>query len=561
MADEIMTAQSSSRSIRHSLRDPVAGLVGAIVALPDGLAAAAMVGVNPVFGLYASAVGPLAGGALTSTRLMFVAATSASAVATAEALADFPTGQRAEALMVLVILTGGFLLLLSLLRAGRLVRFVSHAVMTGFMLGVAVTLILAQLPSFFGFQLRSPVGGWLLHGSTNPSPLISHTSIVGVTALAIILLLRRTRLSLCAPLLALVLPTLMTILLGWSDVAIVASKGEIAGGIPFPRLPHLDILTPGLAVSAFAIAVIIAIQAAGISEGLATTAGPRPNISRDMLAQGVANCVSGILSGITVGGSIGQTALNVSIGAVTRWACISAGLWMLLFILFVPHLVAMVPMTALATLMIGAGFAAIDWKEALSIWRVGGSARLAITVTFLGCLFISVPAGVGVGVIVTIFYFVFSSATDVSLRMLVWQPNGEVQEQPTPTTLHSYEVVVLEVWGSLFFAGARTLQDRLPDPGNAKACVVILTLRGYSSVGATLIEVLDDYARRLTATSGRLYLSGISDVVTRQLQRSGKLTSSDNVHILPAQKAIGAATKAAIVQAQQWIAEQKPPSL
>jgi len=154
-------------------RDLLAGLVDAVVALPDGLATAALVGVNPVYGLYANAIGPTVGGVLSSSQLMVVATTSASAVTAAEALSAYAPEQRSGALMILVVLTGAFLLLFGLLRAGRLVRFVSHAVMTGFMLGVAVsrcrgvavTLVLSQLPALIGYSPQSPGGGETLVSS------------------------------------------------------------------------------------------------------------------------------------------------------------------------------------------------------------------------------------------------------------------------------------------------------------------------------------------------------------------------------------------------------------
>lgn len=552
-ADTSGTAQDTSPGRRGWIRDPLAGLVDGVVALPDGLATAALIGVNPVAGLYAAAIGPAVGGMLTSSRLMIVATTSASAVMAAEALAAFSGEARTSALMLLVLLSGGFLVLFGLLQAGRLVRFVSHAVMTGFMLGVAVMLILSQLPTLIGYSPQPPAEvGTLLSRLLHMGRIAPHTAIIGLSTLALLLILRRTRLSLWSPLLALALPTLSMTALGWSDVPTVASGSAIPRGFPLPRLPALDSLTLDLVGSAFAIAVVVAIQGAGVSQGLAVAHGRRANVSRDMMAQGVANCASSLMSGIGVGGSVSQTALNVSLGAVTRWAGISAGIWLLVFILLIPNLVGLVPTSGLAALMVSAGASAINWREALSIWRVGGGARLAIVATFSACLALSIPVAVGIGVLVTIVYFVSSSATDVSMRMVVQRPDGQAEEQPPPAALTSHQILVLDVWGSLFFAGARTLQENLPDPAGAEEPAVILRMRGHSAVDATLIEVLDDYAHRLSKQGGTLYLSGVSDGLAEQFRRSGKLLPSSNVHIVPVQPIIGAATRTALAEARRW---------
>lgn len=550
--------RSFSDRLRRWMRDPLAGLIDAVVALPDGLATAALIGVNPVSGLYASAIGPAVGGLLTSNQLMIVATTSASAVTAAEALAGIAPDQQAGALMLLVVLTGAFLLLFGLLRAGRLVRFVSHAVMTGFMLGVAVTLILSQLPALIGYLPPPPDGGeTLLARPFHMSRIVPHIAIVGLSTLTILLILRRTPLRLWAPILALALPTLLMTILGWNDVLTVGKESAIPLGFPLPRLPTLDNLTLDLVGSAFAIAVVVAIQGAGISQSLAVAHGPAPNVSRDMIAQGVANCASGILSGIGVGGSVSQTALNISLGAVTRWACVSAGVWVLVFILLVPQLVGLVPTSGLAALMVSAGASAINWREALSIWRVGGGSRIAIVVTFGACLVLSIPAAVGIGVVVTMLYFISSSATDVSIRMVVRRPDGQVEEQDPPARLTNHQIVVLDIWGSLFFAGARTLQENLPDPAGADGPVVILRMRGHSAADATLIEVLDDYAGLLVRQNGRLYLSGVSDELAERFKRSGKLLPSSNVHVVHVEPVIGAATHTALAEAHKWVVDHE----
>ncbi|MDQ3802679.1 MAG: SulP family inorganic anion transporter, partial [Acidobacteriota bacterium] len=151
----IPEATTAAESRGSKLRkDTVAGLVNAVVSVPDGLACAALAGVNPVYGLYTSIAAPIGGSLLVSAQLMQIATTSASALAAGQAIAGYPAEQRDAALFLLVALVGVALALFGLLGVGRLVRFVSHAVMTGFLIGVAAVLILDQLAPLVGFHPR-----------------------------------------------------------------------------------------------------------------------------------------------------------------------------------------------------------------------------------------------------------------------------------------------------------------------------------------------------------------------------------------------------------------------
>src|SRR5690606_31430992 len=128
----------------------VAGLVNAVVSVPDGLASATLAGVNPVYGLYASIAAPITGSAVVSAQLMQISTTTASALATGQVIGGYPSGDHDDVLFLLVVLIGLWLAVFGLLGAGRLVRFVSHAVMTGFLGGVAALLILDQSAPFVG---------------------------------------------------------------------------------------------------------------------------------------------------------------------------------------------------------------------------------------------------------------------------------------------------------------------------------------------------------------------------------------------------------------------------
>ena len=535
-------------------QDTSAALINAVVSVPDGLASAALAGVNPVYGLYTSIAGPIGGSLLSSAQLMQVSTTSASALAAGQAIAAYPEARRAEAMFLLVVMIGLGLLAFGLLRLGRLARFVSHAVMTGFLSGVAVVLVLDQLAPLLG---ASPTGA---NEVMQFADLLSRsrefdlpTIAIGVLALALAAGLARTRVGTFASLVALVVPSLLVVLLGWRGVQLVSDVSVIPRGIPVPSLPDLSLLTPALAGSALSVAAIIAVQGAGVSQSVENPDGRRVNPSRDMLAQGVANVASGLFRGIPAGGSVGQTALNVSVGARSRWAGVLAGVWMLVIVLLVPTLVSRVPMAVLAALMILAGLSALDLREARSIWATGGAARWSILVTFVATLVLSVPAAVAVGVGLSVALALASAASDVKIHEVIRLPDGRFAQAEPPATLPSDEVTVLEVVGSLFFAGARTLEESLPSPTGSRRPAVVLRLRGRTRAGATLIEVLDEYADDLAEVGGRLYLSGVDEGLATQLRRAGKLDFERAVHLVPALDVLGESTQRAIEQAGAWL--------
>src|SRR5690606_30626467 len=229
---------------------------------------------------------------------------------------------------------------------------------------------------------------------------------------------------------------------------------------------------------------------------------------------GVGNMLSGSLAGIPAGGSVGQSALNVSVGARSRRAGVFGGLWVPVIVLLIPGLVGGVPMAVLAALMIVAGISATDIREARSIWNTGGAARLSIVITFIATLALSIPIAVSVGVLVAAVLYLMSAASDVTVRMITRTDDGRLSEVTPPTQLPSNAVTVLTIYGSLYFAGARTLMESLPSPKGTTRPAVVLRLRGRTRVGATLIDVLDDYADSLADVSGRLYLSGVDEDVS-----------------------------------------------
>lgn len=552
-----------TRSLRRDWRfwrkDALAGLPGAVSSVPDGMASAVLAGVNPVHGLYASFVGPAVGGATSSTRLMVVSTTSAAALAAGSAVADIDPAQRADALFLLTILAGLVAAAAGLARLGRYTRFVSHSVMLGFLTGVAVNIVAGQIPDLTGAQAD---GAFPLAKAfsvlTHPSEVVLSSLFIGLAAIAILVGLARTRLSVLGALVALLVPTLIVVLGGLDEVARVSDAGPIPQGIPLPHLPDLGLLSFDLVAGAFAVAAIVLVQGAGVSESVPNPDGAPSNMNRDFLAQGAANVASGLFRGMPVGGSVGQTALNVSVGARTRWGAIWSGVWMLIILVIFSGVVGLVAMPTLAAILIFAAVGSLRPREIMNILRTGRVSQIAVAATFLATLFLPVAAAVGVGVALSLVLQLNQEAMDLALVELVPQDGGRFVEQPAPRALTSNQTTVLDVHGSLFYAGARTLQAKLPDPTGTAAPIVVLRLRGRSTLGATFVAVAADYAQRLDAVGGRLYLSGLDPDLTNMVKRTGKVTLAGPVQVFQATELVGESTQDAYRDAEAWIVTHQP---
>lgn len=553
---------------RHLRQDIVAGLPGAISSVPDGMASSVLAGVNPAHGLYASFVGPVAGGFMSSTRLMVVTTTSAAALAAGSALAAYQEAERSDAMVLLTLLAGALMIGAALLRLSRYIRFVSYSVMLGFLTGIAVNMVLGQLPDLLGVDAEGSLS------VTKAWYVVSHlgavdaaSAICGVAALATLVLLGLTRWSIISSLIALLIPTIGVVLLGATSVATVDDTGTVPRGLPGPGLPDLSLFSTELVGGAAAVAALVLIQGAGVAEAVPNTDGSRSSTSRDFTAQGVANLAAGLFGGQPVGGSVGQTALNLTAGAASRWAAIWSGLWMGVILLAFSGVVGMVAMPTLAAVLIYAGIGAIKPRELVAVARAGRISVLAMGSTFAAVLVLPVAQAVGIGVIASLIMQLNQEALDLRVVRLKPDAAGGFVETRAPRTVSAGQTVVLDAYGSLFYAGTRTLQRHLPTPvppddggepadradpaadpaaGPAAGPVVVLRLRGRTTLGATFLKVVGDYARLLEDVHGTLYLTGVDAQLAADWDRDGTVRRLAGVRVVPATPLLGESTRAAL---------------
>jgi sulfate permease, SulP family len=546
----------SIRPERRYLRaDIMAGLPGAISSVPDGMAAAVLAGVNPVQGLYAGFAGPVAGGLTSSTRLMVITTTSAAALAAGSALQSVPADQRPEALLLLSLMVGIALVGAGVARVGRYTRFVSYSVTIGFLTGISVNIVCGQVADLTGAKAQ---GSFPLAKAidvlTHPGNIDVASLLTGLAALAILVLLARTRLAMVSALVALGIPTVVVVLAGADSVARVGDAGDIPRGIPLPHLPDLGFFSFSLVTGALAVAAIILVQGAGVAEAAPNSDGAPSDTNRDIIAQGTGNLASGFFRGLPVGGSVGQTALNVSAGARTRWAPIFSGLWMLVILVAFSGLVAKIAVPTLGAILIFAAVGSLRLGELATILRSGLTSQVAVVTTFAATLFLPVAAAVGIGVALSLLLQLNKEAMDLAVVELLPREDGRYEERPPPAALTSRHVTILDVYGSLLYAGSRTLQARLPDPAGTEAPVVVLRLRGRTSLGATFIKVASDYADRLAEVGGRLYLSGLQPSFTERLRDTGSIEGP--VRAFEATPVIGESTRAAYLDAEAWLVKR-----
>jgi len=189
-----------------------------------------------------------------------------------------------------------------------------------------------------------------------------------------------------------------------------------------------------------------------------------------------------------------------------------------------------------------------------TIARTGPASRIAFVTTLLATLVLPVAAAVGIGVSLSLLLQLGQEAEDLTVMRAQLSDDDRFVEQPAPAKLASDEVTLLHVYGSLQFAGARTLQVRLPDPAGATRPVVILRLRGRSRLGTTSFIVLADYAEHVRAAGGHLFLSGVDPELAEQLIRTRRVDLEDAVTVLKASATVGESTRDAYAQAHAWLA-------
>ena len=537
--------------------DLVAGIVLGVQSVPDGLATGLLAGVNPLAGLYAYLVGTFTGALVTSSSFMAIQGTGAMAMIVADVPAVHTAADAERALFTLSVLTGVIMLGAGLLKLGWVLRFVSNAVMVGFINAVGVNIVLGQLANFTGYDAEGANRVIRAFNTlVNPGQIELQTIAVGIATIALILLFERTRVGALGLVVAVVITSASVRLLGW-HVATLNDLGVVATSLPRPEVPLLGLL-PVLIVPAASLAFVGLVQGASISANFPNPDGTYGDMSRDFVGQGAANVAAGIFQGMPVGGSVSASALNKAAGARSRQSLLIAAAVMAIVIVVFGEVVGYVAMPALAGLLMLIGFRTIKPADLISVWRTGTVQKVVLVMTFTLTMLIPLQYAVLVGVGVSVILYVVRQSNQITVRRWELEADGQVIETDPPRVLEADDVVVLQPYGSLFFAAAPVFETLLPAVTEAsRNSVVIVRLRGRTDLGTTFMDVLLRYAQGLAEVHSKLVVVSTNERIDEQLGVTGITAVIGAENVYAGDERVGAALKRAYADASSWVAADR----
>ncbi|HUE25337.1 MAG TPA: sulfate permease, partial [Solirubrobacteraceae bacterium] len=527
---------------RHLKGDLAAGVAVTALIVPKNLGYAGIAGVPVQNGLYAAAAGALIYALFgTSRQISTGPSSSLAAVAGGAVLAIGLTGNQAAQLVAAITLVTGILfLLLAVFRLGRIAQFLSKAVVTGFLAGAAVDVVIGELPKLTGTSAKGDNAWRELSTWIGGLDKVHWTTVlVGLVALGVILGLRVIAPRIPGALVLVVGGLAATPLFGLGTHG-VALVGEVPRGLPTPALPSIHLVETHLS-TIFAAAVALLLigfsQTAGDARTFATRHRYRVDIDQETVAQGMANLGAGTFQGIPVSTSLSASSLNESAGARTPLASLITGVLVLLTLIALAPLFSKLPKAVLAAIIIDAVvFGMIDIPELRRLYRVKRFDFVIAVLAFVGVLSAGVLAGVVIGVALSLGWLIYV-ATAPAMPLLGRERGTETfresDENPSDETFPG--VAVLRLDGGLFFATADALHDRLravTQDGDVPVHGVVLDLEGVDFIDSQGAAKLAEIGELGESAGIAVRLARVKAAVITVLDAEGVVDQigADHVH-------------------------------
>ncbi len=505
--------------------DLVAGATVAAIAVPQAIAYALIAGVDPRYGLYSAIVITVVASLLGSSRHLINGPTNAISLVIFSALASFEGHLNAfEALFLLGIIAGTIQILVAVLRLGDLTRYVSEAVILGFMAGAGLLIAIGQIGNFIGAPKKGSgdqsvlVNTWqtLSAGTFNVRAVG-----IGVLTIAVVLALngaiRKYKLPRVDMLTGLIVGSLVAAYFGWSlpgasGKPILSVVGAIPSALPAFHVPIVDFASfIRLLKGAVAIAFLGLLEALAVAKSIATYTRQPLDYNRQCLAEGVGNVVGGFFQAMPGSGSLTRSAINYQAGAVTRASGIYSGIIVAIVVLLLGPYAHFIPKCVLAGLLFISAARLIDWKRLGYALRASRYDAALVAVTAFTAIFVDVEDSILVGVALSILLFT-ARASKLEIRELIVTPEGLIRERGRAEE-RAESLLIYDVEGELFFGAAGEFQTHLDtvleESARVKIDYVVLRLKRTRNPDLVVIEHLERFLRDAKARGTTVFLAGV----------------------------------------------------
>lgn len=388
--------------------DVLAGLTGAIVVLPQGVAFATLAGMPPAFGLYAAMIPCVIAALFGSSRVMVTGpanAISLTVLAIIAPLAAPESPRYIELVITLAFMVGVWQLLLGFARAGKLINFVSHTVIVGFTAGAAVLIVNSQIRNFFGIDITRGASVWqtvqqfLAHvGDVKPMPVL-----VGVLTLLAAILWQPLNRKVPAMLVAVVVGSVAAAIARSIDPAYaIKTVDALPGAVPPLSLPDFSLATlQSLLVPSIAMTLLALAEAVSIAQALAIRRKEKLDGNQEFFGQGLANVIGSFFSAYPASGSFNRSGVNVAAGAVTPFSAIMASVFLVAILVFVAPLARFLPLAAVAAILFLVAWNLVDKREIAHLLH-DKYERITLLATFFATLLMPLEWSILLGVAVSL---------------------------------------------------------------------------------------------------------------------------------------------------------------
>ena len=523
--------------------DIMAGLTGAVIVLPQGIAYAAIAGLPPQYGLYTSMITPVIAALFGSSLHLISGPTAAISIVVFSALsghAEPGTPEFISLALTLTFLAGLFQFAFGVARFGSLVNFVSHTVVIGFTAGAAILISTSQLKYVLGMEI--PRGESFLHTWVDMFHQIGNINYY-ILAVALVTLFVAIGVRKFLPkwpylLFGMVAGGLFSLFIGGEEHG-VKLVGAIPRSLPPISSPEFSFDTiKKLIPDAFAIALLGLVEAVSIARSVASKSKQQINGSQEFIGQGLSNIIGSFFSSYAGSGSFTRSGINYDAGAKTPFSAIFASIFLLLIVLLIAPITAYLPIASMGASILLVAYNLIDFKHIKQIFRISIPEVSIFLTTFLSTLFLELEFAIYMGVLVSLVLFVARTSYPkiVSLAPNPKIANRSLQDVYEHNLDECPQLKIIRIDMSIYFGSLTAIQKELHRLTTQGYRYILIDSSGINFIDMAGSEMLEQEAKRIEELGGGLFFFNIKDSVFKYLLRSDAFEHIGEYHFFPSKK-------------------------